>query len=350
MVRETSSGGEVMAKKVVMQARRQGKTAAAKATALIPRGKELPMPKVAPVRVQMPFVNDKGTEGRGLPDVHVNMQSLLERAVDKMVPLDYMEKLIGLLATQRAQWAKERFFEDLALFQAECPIIEKLKAARNPAKKTAAEPEGELLYVYAPYEDIKKVVGPIASRHGFSDTVQTKPFKSEEMGIPMMRATCKIHHRDGHTEETVVEIPIGEGTQRMSPMQKYRGAGTFSKRHAYIDALGLAMKGEDTEYQEDAPGPVAEPQPKAGTVVNKEGVVQATATATKVVSLKQAQTSLQATLDRMEKSKLFSEKELAAHLKYGQAHGEDASKLEDINLDWTAEIAERESAKKQSQG
>ena len=238
----------------------------------VPLIEESPQPILAVEKKVAPEIQ-KMTEQ--LPaNVGVNMQALLERAMEKNMPLDYMERLIGLLEKQRAQWARERFFSDLAEAQAEFPIVSKLHEARDPDKGTAEEKKegGKLLYVYAPFEDIWKEIEPIASRHGFSTTTKAKPSKHADLGIPMMAATCFVHHKDGHTEETTIEVPIGEGTRLMSGMQKYMAARSFARRYAYIDALGIAMKGEDVDTPEnEKEHPFAAPQPTGGAVVQENG-------------------------------------------------------------------------------
>jgi hypothetical protein len=236
-----------------------------------------PQPVLAVVKKVAPEIQQRGEQ---LPaNVGVNMQALLERAMEKNMPLDYMERLIGLLEKQRAQWARERFFSDLAEAQAEFPIVSKLHEARDPDKGTAEEKKegGKLLYVYAPFEDIWKEIEPIASRHGFSTTTKAKPSKHADLGIPMMAATCFVHHKDGHTEETTIEVPIGEGTRLMSGMQKYMAARSFARRYAYIDALGIAMKGEDVDSPEnEKETPLAAPQPTGGAKVEENGKLKTT--------------------------------------------------------------------------
>lgn len=188
---------------------------------------------VAKVTHAVPEVN--------LPAGAIDMQGLMEAAVRGLAPVEHMERLIALFNTQRERMARERFFEDLASFQAECPPI---------AKAAQAEDEGKFLYSYARYEDITPIVQPLLTRYGFSATVRSVLLEGK------VRATCYLHHRDGHTEETPFEVPIGDGTRRMSAMQKVAAAHSFARRYAYIDALNLTMRGEDVEYTEsDKPNP-----------------------------------------------------------------------------------------------
>jgi hypothetical protein len=299
-------------------------------------------------------------------NVGINMQVLIERAIDKMVPLDYLEKLLGLMQSQRAQWAKERFFEDLAAFQSECPIIEKVKEARD----TRPGKDDKLLYVYAPYEDIAKVTQPILTRHGFSATVNSVVKEGK------MTASCLLHHKDGHTEITPFEVPIGEGTQIMSGMQKVAAARTFARRYAYIDALNLAMKGEDVDHMEDAADPHSQPQARAGVTTNAEGVRQQAPVEQKEAPVSKevvaaARANFQQMLNRAGQwydkdvkpmvgptgkaltkqppnddprgpfTRMFSAEELDKIIASGHAAQDDPKKLENLALDLVVDLGER---------
>ena len=297
-------------------------------------------------------------------NVGVDMQSLMERAIDKMVPLDYMEKLIALIQVQRDRWAKERFFEDLALAQKAFPVVEKLGEARNTDKSCPVchgkpgdvdkcqkcDGTGHpLMYRYALYEDIVSAIGPIISDHGFSATTKAQPFKNTELDLIMMRATCVLRHRDGHIEETTIEVPIGEGTKMMSPGQKYMAAKTFAKRHAYKDALGVAERGEDVENGDDEPPkPIATPQPKAGVKVQENGKVEQSIDPD--TELKAARAELQAVFSKMAKAvantkgemvMLYKVEELNAMKEQAKAATADIAKLRGYALDWTAGYTER---------
>ena len=307
--------------------------------------------KLAKVRV-MPEVARREA---ALPQtIGVDMQSLLERAIDKMVPIDYMERLISMMQSQRALWAKEQFFKSLAAFQSECPVIEKTKKAVNSKKKTAEEPDGELLYLYAPYEDIAAVTQPLLTRHGFSATV-----KSSIVAERQMRAVCVLHHEDGHTEETEFLVPVGQGTERMSPMQVVAAARSFARRWAYIDALGLAMKGEDKDYMEEEPETgtkLREPMPTKAAVA----AVQKLATAEKALDaellpdpkqiaeavLKVAQDELQDLFTQIVNGnrglkRPYSKEELTEMRDVAAKSRGNINSLRDLHSAWTIESNER---------
>jgi hypothetical protein len=60
-------------------------------------------------------------------------------------------------------------------------------------------------------------------------------------------------------------------------MQKYMAARSFARRYAYIDALGIAMKGEDVDSPEnEKETPLAAPQPTGGAKVEENGKLKTT--------------------------------------------------------------------------
>ena len=340
--------GKAAAKGVKAKAGRPRKAKAVETTAIVPKMIEVIPQEIIARETALPM------------NVGVDMQTLMERAIDKMVPLDYMEKLIALIQAQRDRWAKERFFEDLALAQKEFPVVEKLGEARNTDKSCPVchgklgdvdkcqkcEGTGHpLMYRYALYEDIVSAIGPIISGHGFSATTKAQPFKNTELDLIMMRATCVLRHRDGHTEETTIEVPIGEGTKMMSPGQKYMAAKTFAKRHAYKDALGVAERGEDVESPDADLSPIASPQPTAGVKVKENGKV-----ADPDAELKAARSELQAVFSKMaakvadtkgEMVMLYKVEELNTMKEQAKAATADIAKLREYALDWTAGYTER---------
>ena len=315
--------------------------------------------EAAPIRVSDQIPQDQiervAKREASLPaNVGLNMQALLNRAIDKMVPIDYLQKILDLVEKQRAQWAKERFFEDMALFQAECPIIEKTKEARDtrPGKGDL------LLYVYAPYEDIAAVVQPVLTRHGFSAAIKTKVESHDSVRI--VTSTCVIRHKDGHSEETIFEVPVGEGTQIMSPMQKVAAASSFSRRYAYRDALNLAMKGEDVglvadEGDAEKSHSTPSPQPRQGVKVQENGKKIDEPKAEKPLDtvpdeLTKARKDCQEIFSKMAKKvmtadgeevMLYTVEELTMMREQAKAATTDIEKLRNYALDWAAGYSER---------
>ena len=189
----------------------------------------------------------------------VDPQALLAQAIDKNLPIESMERLLAMRREMKAEWARDQFFTALAGFQSECPTVVKGKKVLNKKKDT--ETEATTRYSYAPLEDIVDQVKPFLEKWGFSWTI--KPAQTDGH----VKASCYVHHRDGHEEVTEFEVPLDPDAY-MSDPQKAAAALTFARRYAFINALGVVTKGEDNDAHrsEEEPrrrGPITPPREKA---------------------------------------------------------------------------------------
>lgn len=159
--------------------------------------------------------------------------SLMQRAIDKNVSVETIEKLMDLQDRHEKKMAKREFDEAMAQFQFECPVIKKTKAV--PTK------DGRIAYRYAPIDAIVDQTKNLMKEHGFSYAIKTETSKE---GV---KATCVVRHAGGHSEESSMEVPLGTKTQVMSDSQVTAAALTFAKRYAFCNAFGIMTGDEDTD-------------------------------------------------------------------------------------------------------
>jgi hypothetical protein len=194
----------------------------------------------------------------------VDPQSLILAAIDKDLPVESMERLLAMRREMKAEWARERYFEALAQFQKECPIIGKDRVAKIRSKKGEGS---SFSYRYAPLETIIAEVQPFLEKWGFSWTC--KPTQIEGH----VRACIHAHHKDGHEEVTEFEVPLDPDAYMSNP-QRAAAALTFARRYAFINAFGIVTKEEDNDAQDDEPkqkAPIQAPREKTDAVpVNAE--------------------------------------------------------------------------------
>lgn len=162
---------------------------------------------------------------------------LLRMAVEKgNVDVATMERLMVVRKELKAEKAKELFFEAMAAFQAECPIILRSRAGH------------ENRYNYAPLERIVKDVTPYLTKHGFShqeDGVVTEGW---------VEAIVTVTHRAGHQEVKRFKVPA-QSNAGMSPQQKYGAAMTYATRYAFCAAFGIRTADRDTDGPPTEGGP-----------------------------------------------------------------------------------------------
>lgn len=163
-------------------------------------------------------------------------ENLIAKAIDKEVPVETMEKLLAMRRELKAEWAKGRFDEAMAHFQASCPVIDKTKKVKFKSKRTGTVTQ----YSYAPLDEIVRQIKDTISKYGFSYTIQTKNNDTHII------STVKVRHVDGHEEETNFEVPIDKDAF-MNSQQQYASASTFSKRYAFCNAFGILTGDEDDD-------------------------------------------------------------------------------------------------------
>src|ERR687885_504698 len=130
----------------------------------------------------------KNEEKQDLVLLRSDAENLIAKAIDRNVSVDTMEKLLAMRRELQEEWAKRRFDEAMANFQAECPIIEKSKKVDFTSKRANTR----VTYSYAPLEKIIEQVKEPLAENGFSYTIQTL---NEETRIVSI---VNVRHIDGH--------------------------------------------------------------------------------------------------------------------------------------------------------
>lgn len=179
-------------------------------------------------------------------------QTLIAQAITQGVPVETMEKLMDLQDRWESKQARKAFDAAMAAFQADCPVIKKMK----PGGRTN---NGTVAYMYAPLDSIIQQTRDLIRKHGFSYQVKTVNTKDS------LKAICIVKHVAGHQEESDFEVPSGGGTAIMSGPQKVAAALTFAKRYAFCNAFGIMTGDQDTdaspETTNEDPRPAAQRPP-----------------------------------------------------------------------------------------
>ena len=159
-------------------------------------------------------------------------EALIAQAIEKNIPVDVMERLLAMRTQVKAEQAKEAYYEAMANFQNQCPIIQKTKVVMNKDGKTVR-------YKYAPIDSIIEQVKEFIKQNGFSYSINTKM----NDGITI---TCQVTHKLGHSEISEFSVPI-EKDAYMNDQQKVAAASTFAKRYAFCNAFGILTGDEDND-------------------------------------------------------------------------------------------------------
>jgi hypothetical protein len=162
-----------------------------------------------------------------------SVENMIMKAIEQNVPVETMERFLAMRKELKVEFAKEQFDLAMAGFQAELPEIKKLKEV--------VDNNGKLLYKYAPLESIIGQVKGILAKHGLSYSVQT------EVGTDKVKSIVIVKHTAGHSEQSEMETPLATKTGIMSQPQQIAATATFSKRYAFMNALGIMTGDEDNE-------------------------------------------------------------------------------------------------------
>lgn len=180
-------------------------------------------------------------------------QALITKALETGAGIDTMERLVALAKDVREVQAKEAWYEAMAEFQRQCPMIKKTKEA-----SIATRGGGGYKYRYAPLDEITSTIQPVMGPLGLSISWRTPRITTSEVAV-----TCRVSHTLGHHEEsgeTVMPIIQADATNPTgaNAMQRVGIATSYAKRYALLGIIGMAPEDDD-----DAAGP-GEPSPASG--------------------------------------------------------------------------------------
>lgn len=176
------------------------------------------------------------TTSKSTAPVAISAESLIAQAIQNNIPVETMERLLAMRKDIKAEHAKEEYDRAMAAFQSECPVIKKTKNVKTNS--------GAKAYSYAPIEVIVTQVKDILKKHGFSYSTNMDII---ENGQTKIKATVKVVHEAGHSEETSMIVPLGTKTGVMSDTQVFAAAQTFAKRYAFCNAFGILTGDEDID-------------------------------------------------------------------------------------------------------
>lgn len=168
------------------------------------------------------------------PSTTGNPAGLLAMAVEKGLPLEQMKELMDLQERWERKEAKKAFFDALSKFQTMVPSIKKNRTARINSQK------GNYSYKFADLGNIGAQIKKALHECGLSYRWEFK-----DNGT-MMKVTCILSHRDGHSETTEMEAGLDNSGYKNDIQQK-GSSHTYLQRYTLIGALGLTTADEDND-------------------------------------------------------------------------------------------------------
>jgi hypothetical protein len=158
--------------------------------------------------------------------------SILNDAVDRELPAETLEKLIGLHERWQANQARKAFENSLAAAKAKIPVIFKNREAQ------LSNQPGRFVYRHEDLAEIARTITPILAKHGLSYR-----FRSTVCG-DLVTVVCIVSHRDGYSEENALSVGRDETGDKNS-IQAVGSALTYLQRMTLKASLGLAASDDD---------------------------------------------------------------------------------------------------------
>lgn len=158
----------------------------------------------------------------------------MQAATDAALPADNLRIIAEVKWKHEDREAQRAFTRDMIACQQEIPHITKRGEIKNKA--------GGVQSRYAKFEDIARVVKPIAARHGFAYRFlsSNSPVKDEVL------IRIVVSHVGGHSEDSELSVPRDESGNKNAA----QGSGSsfaYAKRILLKGAFDIVEEGEDTD-------------------------------------------------------------------------------------------------------
>lgn len=162
-----------------------------------------------------------------------NLLAVIAQAVsDPRMDVEKMERLLAMHKDIMAEQRKVAFSAAMARLQAKLPQIN--KDGRIVVKGTERSR-------YARIEDIDVAVRPLLAEEGFAFS-----FDTESKDGKLFNISCKLSHREGHSETKSIVLPMDASDYR-SNVQSIGSTVSYGKRQLIKMHLNLIEKDEDDD-------------------------------------------------------------------------------------------------------
>lgn len=164
----------------------------------------------------------------------VTPYDMVTRAVMNGASVEVVEKLLALHERWEATRARKAFDAAISEAKAEIPPIIKNRSVGYDSKRTGDKTN----YRHEDLAQIARTVDPILAKHGLSYRFRTQ----QDGGV--VRVTCIVSHRDGHSEENALQAGHDTSGSKNS-IQAVGSTITYLQRYTIKAALGLSASNDD---------------------------------------------------------------------------------------------------------
>jgi hypothetical protein len=184
--------------------------------------------------------NDKSIKPIDLP-ANIETTSIVMAAMQRGYEPAFIEKMMDLSERNEKNEARRQFFQAVADFKKDPPEVLKDKENSQFSK-------GEKKAMYVSLGRLISTVSPALGQHGLS--------ASWEIGQAekVVRVTCKLSHRLGHSESVTMEAPPdASGGNAKNPIQQIKSTVTYLRAATFEAVTGIAAT-EEANADDDGNG------------------------------------------------------------------------------------------------
>lgn len=187
------------------------------------------------------------------------IQVIERAAMNPDVDVDKMERLYAMHERAMERQARAAFASALAEVQPKLPVIDERGGIKDRA--------GKVQSTYAKWEDIADAIRPVLHDHGFALSFRV-------VTTPKVAVTGVLMHRDGHREETTMELPV-DGSGSKNDVQAVGSSFSYGKRYTAIALLNITSRAaQDRDDDGRGAGLSREAQAAVSDINMAEGLVE----------------------------------------------------------------------------
>ena len=186
--------------------------------------------------------NDKKIEVQELPaTVETSSMSIVMAAIQRGFEPAFIEKMMDLYERNEKNEARRQFFQAVADFKKDPPEV--LKDKENSQFSRADKKA-----MYVSLGRLISTVSPALGQHGLSASWEIAQAEK------IVRVTCKLSHRLGHSESVTMEAPPdASGGNSKNPIQQIKSTVTYLRAATFEAVTGIAAT-EEANSDDDGNG------------------------------------------------------------------------------------------------
>lgn len=165
------------------------------------------------------------------PAKEPSIGSILARAVEQNMPVESLERIVGLYERMQANAARVAFNAAMVDFKRSCPPVP--RRSKNPQFKKVNRDGATVAATFASLDDIEQTVRPHLSANGLSYR-----WGDSAVADGTLTMRCIVFHQGGHSESASVTLPL-DSNAGASMQQKAAIVETYARRLSLVKVLGL---------------------------------------------------------------------------------------------------------------